>query len=57
MKIILKNPKKKIRKGDSYGGFGSKVSAILNSGGIAEVDSVPEISKGLVKEAKQKENK
>jgi hypothetical protein len=47
MKIKLKS-KKKVRRGNTYGGFGSKISAILNSGEIAEVDSVPEISKDLV---------
>ena len=61
MKIKLKNPKKQIRRGNTYGGFGSEISAILNSGGIAEVKTVPEISKDLVMEIKvtkpSKENK
>ena len=54
MKIRLKDKKTPIRKGDTYGGFGSKISAILNSGGIAEVDNVPDISKDLVMEVKAK---
>ena len=48
MKIKLKSIKKPIRKGNTYGGFGAKISAILNSGEIAEVKEVPEISKDLV---------
>jgi hypothetical protein len=48
MKIKLKTIKNPIRKGNTYGGFGSKISAILNSGEIAEVKEVPEISKDLV---------
>ena len=54
MKIKLKDKKFPIRKGNSYGGFSTKISAILNSGGIAEVDSVPDISKDLVMEVKTK---
>ena len=53
MKIKLKD--KPIRRGNSYGGFGVEISTILNSGGIVEIEQIPEVSKDLVIEVtKQK---
>ena len=53
MKIKLKS-KKKISRSSSYGGFTCEIWAILNSGEIAEVKEIPEISKDLVEETKFK---
>ena len=50
MKIKLKSKKNPIKRWDSYGGFGVKISIALNSGEVAEVNEIPEISKDLVEE-------
>jgi len=53
MKIKLKD--KPIRRGNSYGGFGVKISTALNSGDVVEIEQIPEVSKDLVIEVtKQK---
>ena len=58
MKIKLKNLKNPIKRWETYGGFGSKISTALNSGEAIEVDNIPDISKDLVevftKEVKSK---
>ena len=54
MKIKLKDKKNPIRRGSTYGGFGEKISAVLNSGGIVEIEQIPEISKDLVEKVSAK---
>jgi len=54
MKIKLKSKKNPIKRWDSYGGFGVKISIALNSGEVVEIDKIPEVSKGLVEEVKSK---
>ena len=55
MKIKLKD--KPIRRGNSYGGFGVKISTALNSGDVVEIEQIPEVSKDLVEEVSIKQKK
>ena len=57
MKIKLKDQKNPIRRGSTYGGFGYKISAILNRGEVVEIEQVPEKSKNLVEEVSSKPKK